>query len=387
MGRTACPSGEGAGAGCPERPPRFETIEDFPLARVLVTDDDGFAPPHMIDHLVGLQGASGHDLSALIRVARNALFFLSGERHQAARVAVLRVLGTNRLEGWNPTIDQVVNESLTRLARAETPDLVRDFSNPVFQQVCRAVMGVTPEDPEEWDYWASRLQEVLEPLLPLRRVLELQEGFQSMLGQVRGQPRRSTGSGPDSVLSSLSSDPPDGFEQEDIDALVIVLYGASINLAQTLTNIVQDLLERPGAGREAADEDWLALHLEDLIRDNLSPKYIFRIARKTEVVEGRSFVAGDNVMVDLRAVHGDATLRVCAAGEEPDVRGPSQRRAHLAFGFGLHRCVGASLTRVVLRRAIPALFQAFPDLSLTGEAPEVSPHSQAVALDTLACRT
>ena len=303
-----------------------------------------------------------------------------------ARVAVLGVLGTNRLEGWSPTIDHVVEESLERMARAERPDLVRDFSNPVFQHVCRAVMGVTPEDPEEWDYWASRLQEVLEPLLPLRRVLELQEGFRSMLRQIRHQPRHAPGGAPDSVLSALSADPPDGFEQEDIEALVIVLYGASINLAQTLTNIVRDLLERPDAGREAADEGWLDLHLEDLIRDNLSPKYIFRIARKTEVVEGRSFVAGDNVMVDLRAVHRDAAGPVRAVNEELDARSPSQRRAHLAFGFGLHRCVGASLTRVVLRRAIPDLFQAFPDLALTGEAPMVSAHSQAVALDTLPCR-
>ena len=57
--------------------------------------------------------------------------------------------------------------------------------------------------------------------------------------------------------------------------------------------------------------------------------------------------------------------------------------AHLAFGHGLHRCIGAALSRTILRQAIPALFERYPDMVFAGGPRAHSRNSQTVILTSL----
>src|SRR3546814_6916007 len=75
---------------------------------------------------------------------------------------------------------------------------------------------------------------------------------------------------------------------------------------------------------------------------------------------------GDVVLVSIPGVNRDT-----AFGEGPEAFIPEREssRSHLAFGHGLHRCVGAELARMELRIAFPALSQRFPDMPLAIEVP------------------
>src|SRR3546814_10104406 len=75
---------------------------------------------------------------------------------------------------------------------------------------------------------------------------------------------------------------------------------------------------------------------------------------------------GDSVLVSIPGVN-----RETAFGEGPEAFIPEREssRSHLAFGHGLHRCVGAELARMELRIAFPALSQRFPDMQLAIEDP------------------
>lgn len=81
---------------------RLVEVKEVETARQIVNDGTLWSPPLMEPHLRALQEKSGKDLSQAIRIARNAMFFMSGPRHAEARRAVAECLGGSRLARWQP---------------------------------------------------------------------------------------------------------------------------------------------------------------------------------------------------------------------------------------------------------------------------------------------
>lgn len=347
---------------------RLWDIKDMAVARRIVNNDDDFSPPTMEPHLRALADNSGRDFSQAIRIARNALFFMSGPRHAAARRAIAHSLGGNRIPAWQDVIDAEVGRALDRLAASPKPDLIHDFADPVFRGITRPIFGIDVANTVRFDVLAPTLQDVLEPWLPLRELLRLQEIMDELLAMMRA-PDIAAENQRLSVFAALIKADLAEFDADDIKALVLVLYGASFNLAHTLGNILHWLLTRPPeTRRDIADPKWLVTRMEALISLCASPKYIYRMARGPVTFDGMDVNARDTVRLQLLSIN----------------RGVSE--GHLAFGHGLHHCVGAALSRLMLRRAIPALFARFPDISLPPQRHAYSAMSQTVALSSLPCR-
>jgi cytochrome P450 len=87
-----------------------------------------------------------------------------------------------------------------------------------------------------------------------------------------------------------------------------------------------------------------------------------RFAKRDLELSGCPIRKDDVVAVSLSGADRDPAW----AGPEPDRFDPTRSPAggHLAFGHGMHRCVGAELARMELRIVLPALFRRFPDLAL-----------------------
>lgn len=345
-------------------------ISDPVVARAIATDDAQFSPPGMEAHLVALQKGSGHDLSTAIRIAHNAPFFLSGERHRRIRLLAFEVLGTNRLARWEPWIQAAVERCLDRLADAPAPDLVRDFCEPLFREVCQPILGIYPRDPETFDRLAPLLQEVLAPLRSMRAILRVQGFFDALLAQFDEGALEAFAGRPPSLLSHLAANGGDDFDALDRKATALVFYGASFNSSHTLANAIFSLAATPpGARAHLCDPAWIAAHLDrDIVPGAASPRFIYRLARSTGEVGGCPYAAGDTMQLKLGAIN------------------ESLGTGHLAFGHGLHRCPGATLSRILLRRAIPALFERFPALTLSPGEPSYVENSQTIILSAMACR-
>lgn len=344
-------------------------IIDPAVARAIAIDDARFRPPGMEAHLEALQAGSGHDLSTAIRIARNAPFFLSGERHRRIRLLAFEALGSNRLARWEPWIDGAVEWALDRLASAAQPDLVRDFCEPLFRRVCQSMLGIHPREPETFDRLAPFLQEVLEPLRSMRAILRVQGFFDVLLAQFdEGSPDSSEAL--PSLLSHLAAHGGEDFDALDRKAAALVFYGASFNISHTLANAVFALASAPPDARdEFRDPAWIAGHLDrTIVPGAASPRFIYRQAGTAGEIGGCPFAAGDTMRLQLAAINEGL-----GAG-------------HLAFGHGLHRCPGAALSRIMLRKAIPALFERFPRLALAFGEPCYKENSQTVILSAMACR-
>lgn len=344
--------------------PRMTEIRSRADARELLNDDEAWSPPDMVSHLEGLAQRSGEDLSDAIRFARNAPFFLSGERHATARRAVFAQIGGNRLEDWQPVWEAAVASALDHLAGVPAPDLMRDFTDAVFKGTVKPVLGIPQEDCARFDDLAPRIQLVLAPLLPMRDLLQIQSAMTGLLARLEAD-ATAKGEG-EGLLAALLREEMDGFDPRDKIALTLVLYGASFNIRHTLGNILHHLLMLPPEQRQALLNTGDRAGLYDrLIGLCAAPKYIYRIARNAENALG--VPAGTTLRFRLATLN-----RAAPAG-------------HLAFGHGLHRCFGAAMSRQIIRLAIPALFDRFPHLQLDPQRHAYAALSQTIALESLPC--
>lgn len=347
---------------------RMVEISEMSAARAIVNDDENWSPPTMEAHLSVLQDRSGKDLTQALNIARNAMFFMSGPRHAALRSEVMDCLGGNRLVAWQPMIDDVVSTVLDELEAQKKPDLIGDFADPIFRRVAKTILGLESGDPQQFDTLAPILQDVLEPWLPMRELERLQGIFATLIADMKDPvPNPSLPSDP--LLAALIKAELPGTSRDDLKSLVLILYGASFNLSHTLGNVLHQLLTLHADSTDMAlslAED--NVRLEEFISLCASPRYIYRMARKPLNFEGFEMGAGHTLRLNLQAIN----------------RGVSS--GNLAFGHGLHRCVGAALSKRLLRTAVPALFKRFPKLHLHAQQQTYFDMTQTVALSRLPCR-
>ncbi|MEJ8574468.1 cytochrome P450 [Microbaculum marinum] len=343
-------------------------VKTASAARRIVTDDDAFGPPQMVDHLTALASSGGLDLDVAIRMARNALFFLSGERHDTARRLVAHTLGGSRIADWEPHVAATIGAAIVSLSAVPKPDLVSDFSEPLCRVVNRHVLGLHPTDLDRFDRLAPEFHKLLEPMLSLREILELQEVMAETIALVPLEAPAGEGM-PKGLLQALVEARHPEFDPEDGRALALILYGAGFNMAHTLSNALHWILSLPAEDRRGVHESaWIADRMETILSLLGGPKFIYRMARRDVEIDGMAFAARDTARIHLAQVN-----RALPSG-------------HLSFGRGLHHCVGAALTRLTLKLAIPALFRRHPDLALEPQAHVYSDYSQSVALKSLKCR-
>ncbi|MBL29469.1 MAG: hypothetical protein CMM50_18215 [Rhodospirillaceae bacterium] len=337
-------------------------------ARQVVNDERRWGPPTMVDHLEALETRTGTSLRSSKCLARNALFFLSGGRHAKLRRTVMDCLGGNRLVRWQLVIDAAVRDALVTLERSPKPDLVADYADPIFTGVMKPVLGIETSDDARFDALAPLIQDVLQPLLPLRELVRTEETLDELLHLMR-VPQPAPDASPLPLLATLNRTHPLDLAEDDTKALALVLYGASFNTRHTLANILHHVLSMPSEKRsEAHMPRWTNTRLETLIALCAAPKYIYRMAREESVLGGMTLRRDDTLRLSLLTLN----------------RGGGS--GHLAFGHGLHRCVGAALAKRVLKAAVPALFARHRGLALEPQRHRYHPMSQTVALASLPCR-
>lgn len=346
---------------------RLVEIRNREEARRIVADDATWAPPQMEPYLQAVAQRSQKDMGTALRIARNAMFFMSGPRHSEIRLAAANCLGGNKIRHWRPLIETQTIQALDRLAGSGEADLIRDFSEPLFRGIAQPILGVRPGDQHRFDALAPKLQDVLEPWLPLRQLHELQDCFAELTALIDETPVSRLPAG--CLLGDLISADLPSFDTAELKAFVLVLYGASFNLSHTLGNILHYGLTLPvPQRRQLADADWVTQNLESLISLCASPKYIYRMARKPAQVGELPVGQNETLRLQLLQIN-----RGVGTG-------------HLAFGHGLHRCIGAALTKEVLQAALPRFFTTFPDAALAAQNRQYRDMTETVALESLRCR-
>lgn len=269
-----------------------------------------------------------------------------------------------RMNGLRPAVERITRERLDGLRAGPCPaDLVAGFALPVPSDVICLLLGVPTADQ---GFFSTRSRAHLDRSLPAERVRaaldELHAYLFDLVRARRAEPR-------DDLVSRLVAHP-DLTDEEAVGMTVLLLVGGHETTANSIALSVLALL-RDRARWEAlvAEPGLVDDAVEELLR-YLSPVHhgVVRAVTGEVSVAGRVLGPGDGVVASLFAANRDP-----AAFPSPDRLDLRRRgaRAHLAFGSGVHQCIGHLLARLEMRVALRALVTGLPGLRLAVPFEEV----------------
>jgi cytochrome P450 len=275
-----------------------------------------------------------------------------------------------KIQEYEPTLAGIIDDCLDELAGMEPPvDLLPAFIQKVVYRSVHSVMGVPEEDVAELDRHFS-------VIMRIDYTLEEFIHHNTALDQTLAR-----------VVKRLFEEPNDGLlgklvksgkltEEELTNAAWITIGGALDTTPNMLGLGTFALLEHPEQLATIRERpETIERAVEELLRYlTISHMGASRVALEDVVIGGRTIEAGQTVVLSLPAANRDPEQFENA--EAFDVTRPSRR--HLAFGFGIHQCLGQHLARATLRIGFQKLFDRFPDLRLAVPAEEIPLRDKAM---------
>ena len=287
--------------------------------------------------------------------------------HTRLRGLVVKAFTARRVEDMRPRIQQIVDETLDRIAPQGRMDLIEDFAFRLPVTIICDMLGI-PEEHRELFYKGSRDGGRLLDPVPLSRE-EIEQGnagnamSQMYFQQLFELRRRSPG---DDLTTQLVQAEEDGnkLTNEELTANIILLFGAG---HETTVNLI-------GNGLLALhrNPDQLALlkanpalitnAVEEFLRYNSSVQLTGRVTLEDiDDLGGKKIPKGESVFCLLGSANRDPAV-FPDRPDQLDITRPNVRP--LSFGGGIHFCLGAQLARIEAEIAISTLLRRLPDLRL-----------------------
>jgi cytochrome P450 len=288
--------------------------------------------------------------------------------HTRLRALVSKAFTPRMIEQLRPRIIAIVGELLDRMAeRGGTLDLISDFAHPLPVVVIAELLGVPPEDRVKFHEWSAVVAASLDPLVPPEladRVVGAREALHTYLRAIIAERRQQPRSDLISALVAVEERGDVLSEPELVVMCTLLLIAGHETTVNLIGNGTLALLRHPDHFAALySDPGILGSAVEELLRFDSPVQMTGRIALQPVEIGGHTIHQGEWILPLLGAANHDP-----AQFAQPDAldlrRNPNP---HLAFGRGIHFCLGAPLARLEGQIAIGALVRRFPRLSLAGD--------------------
>lgn len=272
-----------------------------------------------------------------------------------------------RLRRLAPRIESIVEERLDAMGGARGPvDLVHEFALPVPSLTICELLGVPYEDRHDFQQLAmDRFDLFGGTTAPFGAMSASLDYFRDVVRAQRQKPG-------DGLLGMIVREHGDSVDDEELAGLADgVLTGGFETTASTIALGSLVLLQNEDVlDRLRADDSMTAPFVEEVLRYLSAVQMAFpRFAREDIEIAGVVIPRGDMVLCSLSGANRDPSYVTDDGGFDPHRATAS---GHLAFGHGIHRCIGAELARMELRVAYPALARRFPGMRLAVPRQELS---------------
>jgi cytochrome P450 len=300
--------------------------------------------------------------------------------HTRLRGLVSKAFTPRVIERLRPHIQQIVDGLLDRVEGDRSMDLIEQFAYPLPVIVICEMLGVLVADHERFKGWGLDIARGLDAIMlppdsPVaeRSVLArraLAEYFRGLIAERRAAPR-------DDMLSGLiaAEEAGDKLSEDELLATCILLLVAG---HETTVNLIGNgslaLLRHPDQMRRLREDPGLIVTaVEELLRFDGPVQRTARIPSEDVTIGGKTIGKGEMVMPFIGAADRDP-----AQFPDPDrLDIGRQDNRHIAFGWGIHFCIGAPLARIEGQIAINTLLKRMPKLALATAEPE---HRQSLTL-------
>jgi cytochrome P450 len=312
----------------------------------------------------GLGQGAGSDAAG----SRQSMLFRDPPHHTRLRDAVSRAFTPRAVEALRPRVQAHVDALLERVADAPRMDVVADLAEPLPRTVIGELLGIPGTHRLACAAWSAAVARSLDALpipedQPL--VAEGQTARRALGGYVRELvAARRTRPEADLITTLVEAADQDGLlsDSELVAMVVLLLVAGTETTVSLIATTVWALLRHPDdALARVREAPWLLpAAIEEALRWESPVQRTWRIATTDVEVAGHRIHAGALVVLLLGAANRDP-----ARFTEPD-RFDVLRRdlGHLAFGAGVHACLGAFLARLETQVAVGTLVRRWPMLEL-----------------------
>jgi len=292
----------------------------------------------------------------------SSLLSLDPPDHGRLRKLVAKAFTARRIELLRDRAQEIVDASLDAVeAQGPPADLVSTLNMPLPITIICDLLGVPEDERVGFQGWTDVLLGY-----GAFTAEEIDTAMASLMGYIAAMvaERRSTPS--DDMLGLLveARDGEDRLSEEELITFgVTLLVAGHETTANMIGNVVYTLFDRPELLKSLREEpELLPAALEELVRfiPLGSVVALPRIALEDVRLGGVTIRAGESVLVSMMAANRDPS--VFTGPNEVDFR--REVNPHVAFGHGVHHCLGAPLARMELQVAIGTLFRRFPTLDL-----------------------
>ncbi|AXG82119.1 cytochrome P450 [Streptomyces paludis] len=358
--------------GCPfAPPPAYERArEETPVTRVTLWDGSSC---WLVTRYEDVRSVLG-DARFSARADRPGFPFLSEGRKQTSvgRTSFIRMddpgharlrrmltadFMVRKIEAMRPEVQRLADELLDRMtAGRDSADLVAEFALPLPSLVICRLLGVPYAD---HDFFQGRSNTLInEASTPD----EMRTAAGELTAYLTRLAHEKSGSPDDGLISRLLER--GELDCDDVAAMGVLLLIAGHETTANMTALsVLALLREPAQlERLRADPGLIDGAVEELLRYlSIVHKGLPRVAVEDVTVGGVTVPAGEGVLCLLNTANRDED--VFASGGGLDVTRNARR--HVAFGFGVHQCLGQPLARLELRIALETLLRRLPEMRLT----------------------
>ncbi|RZQ65431.1 cytochrome P450 [Amycolatopsis suaedae] len=282
--------------------------------------------------------------------------------HTRLRKRLTGAFTVKRMKALEEHIADITERQLDALERLTPPvDLVSEFALPVPSLVICELLGVPYEDRETFQANSARF---------MARDIELEEKASvvgALTGYLAGLVTRKRAEPGEDILSDLARQ--DDLTIEELTGVAFLLLLAGHETTANMLSLgTFALLEHPDQLTELrANPELMPDAVEELLRYLSVADIFYRYATEDIELCGETISAGSTVVLALLAANHDP--KRFANPDTLDIH--RKARGHVAFGHGIHQCLGQQLARIEMRAGFSGLLRRFPGLRLAVPAREV----------------
>ena len=311
------------------------------------------------------------EFSELARMLSLWLIFMDPPEHTRLRKLLNKGFSAAAVEGLRPQAEAIVDQMLKPLQHGSEVELMSEFANPMPVRIISELLGV-PQALHGTFVNASRAiaafrgnpnRTVEEARAAQDALLELTEFFRKTVAERR----RNKGSDLISLLIDIEEEGEVLTEEELYAQCISLLFAGHETTRNLIGNGMYTLLKNPQQAAELREKpEMIRSAVEELLRFESPVQFTARVLKEDIEVCGQRIPKGWTILCMLGAANRDPKQF-----KEPNQLNLGRlNNQHLAFGAGLHFCIGAQLARLEGQLAILNLVQRFPEMKLAGPRPE-----------------
>jgi len=278
-------------------------------------------------------------------------------RHRKLRSIVTQAFTPRTIAQLAPRITEIVNELLDKVAAQGQMDVVVDLAYPLPVIVIAELLGVPVKDREQFKHWSDVIVGSESPTggEPQK---EMTDYFSVLIAERRREPKND-------LISSLLTAQVDGEylnEKELMGFFILLLIAGNVTTTNLIGNSFLCFDEFPEALVQLyADPTLVPAAIEEVLRFRSPVSHMYRVVREDTQLDDKRIAIGSFMVAWIASANRDET-QFPHADRFDITRNPNR---HLAFGHGIHFCLGAPLARLEAKIALEIMLARLPEMRPT----------------------